>query len=295
MSSIIRSMTGFGRCTAQRDGRKVSVELKSVNHRNLDLNIRLYRTVSFLEEFIRSQLSARLARGHVDVYLHYANERDDQKRVAVDLPLARAYAGALRSLGGALRARGRLTLDTLAALPDVMKVTEAGEDEEALRALAGEALAGALDELTAMRGREGERLRADLLDRLAELERIRERIIERAPAAVADYRDKLKARIAELTDGVPADEGRLAVEVALFADRAGIDEELVRLGSHIGQMRALLSNGEAVGRKLDFLVQEMNREVNTICSKAAGIDITNAGLAAKCEIEKIREQVQNIE
>ena len=240
-------------------------------------------------------LSARLVRGHIDVYLNYINERDDHKQVTADIPLARAYAAAIRELSATLGARGRLKVDTLAGLPDVLRVTEADEDEEALRALAAEALGGALTELIEMRSREGERLRADLTERLDSMERLAAQAASRAPAVVADYRDRLKARVAELLAGVQADESRLATEVALFADRASIDEELVRLMSHIGQARRLLDDCEPVGRKLDFLVQELNREVNTLCSKANDIEITNIGLSLKNEIEKIREQVQNIE
>jgi uncharacterized protein (TIGR00255 family) len=288
-------MTGFGRCTVQRDGRKITVELKSVNHRNLDLAIRLYRTVSFLEEGIRAALSARLVRGHIDVYLNYINERDDHKQVTADIPLARAYAAAIRELSATLGARGGLKVDTLAGLPDVLRVTEADEDEEALRALAAEALEGALTELIEMRRREGERLREDLTERLDLMERLAAQAAQRAPDVVTDYRDRLKARIAELLASAQVDEPRLATEVALFADKASIDEELVRLMSHIGQARALLDACEPVGRKLDFLVQELNREVNTLCAKANDIDIINIGLSLKNEIEKIREQVQNIE
>lgn len=288
-------MTGFGRCTVQRDGRKITVELKSVNHRNLDLAIRLYRTVSFLEEGIRAALSARLVRGHIDVYLNYINERDDHKQVTADIPLARAYAAAIQELSATLGARGGLKVDTLAGLPDVLRVTEADEDEEALRALAAEALEGALTELIEMRRREGERLREDLTERLDLMERLAAQAAQRAPDVVTDYRDRLKARIAELLASAQVDEPRLATEVALFADKASIDEELVRLMSHIGQARALLDACEPVGRKLDFLVQELNREVNTLCAKANDIDIINIGLSLKNEIEKIREQVQNIE
>ncbi|MGI5878665.1 MAG: YicC/YloC family endoribonuclease [Christensenellales bacterium] len=295
MTAIIHSMTGFGRCTVQRDGRKITVELKSVNHRNLDLAIRLYRTVSFLEEGIRAALSARLVRGHIDVYLNYINERDDHKQVTADIPLARAYAAAIRELSATLGARGGLKVDTLAGLPDVLRVTEADEDEEALRALAAEALEGALTELIEMRRREGERLREDLTERLDLMERLAAQAAQRAPDVVTDYRDRLKARIAELLASAQVDEPRLATEVALFADKASIDEELVRLMSHIGQARALLDACEPVGRKLDFLVQELNREVNTLCAKANDIDIINIGLSLKNEIEKIREQVQNIE
>lgn len=288
-------MTGFGRAVAEADGRKLTVELKSVNHRNLDLNIRLYRTVSFLEETIRSMLGQGLTRGHVDVYLNYLNERDDQKKVSVDLPLARAYADGLRTLSKTLRLGGRLTAETLAKLPDVVRVTEAEEDEEAVRALAVRAMEGALRELTGMRAREGQRLRADVQERLKEMERLAAVVARRAPLVAVEYRDKLNARIAELLGDTPVDESRLATETALLADRASIDEEQVRLSSHIHQMRTLLDAGEPVGRKLDFLVQELNREVNTICSKANDMEITEAGLSLKSEIEKIREQVQNIE
>lgn len=295
MLSTLYSMTGYGRCVAEQDGRKLSVELKSVNHRHLDLNIRLFRTVSFLEQAIRETLQRELTRGHVDVFLHYVNEREDQREIRVDEDLARAYCKALRSIARRMRIRSNLRAVDLAALPDVVKVQEREEDEDALRRLLDEALGGAIAQLKAMRAAEGEKLKADVEQRLLEMEGALAAVEERAPQLAGEYRDRLRQRIAELIGDAGVDEGRLAMEVAIFADRACIDEEIVRLKSHIAHMRQILDAGEEAGRKLDFLVQEMNREVNTICSKANDIAITNGGLTMKSQIEKIREQIQNIE
>lgn len=290
------SMTGFGRATVERDGRELTIELKSVNHRYLDIGMRLPRTLSFLEDTVRGVLSAKLARGHVDVFANYKNTRSDSKTVMVDEPLLRAY---LNAVGQASQSTGILndvTLSSALRFPDVLTVAEAEEDRDALCALCMEAAAFAADELAAMRAAEGEKLARDMNARADALLALVERIEERAPGVVVDYRDKLQARIAELlTGGAQVDDGRLAAEVAFFADKANITEELVRLRSHIAQFHRMLASSEAAGRKLDFIVQEMNREMNTIGSKAADLEILNAVIEGKGEIEKIREQVQNIE
>lgn len=290
----MQSMTGYGRCLVAEDGREMTVEVKSVNHRFLDTSYRLARPIAFLDDAVRGGVSARLARGHVDVFVNYVNHRQDARQVRVDAPLAQAYKAAMQELAQALGQQQEISLMEYARLPDVLSVEEREEDQSAVRALFERALCGALDALIAMRVREGESLRADMLTKLAALESLRGQIAERAPQVVAEYRARLSQRLSELLGG-ELDEARFATEVALFADRAAIDEELVRLGSHIEQIKSTLEIAEPVGRKLDFLVQELNREVNTIGSKASDAQIAQCVVAAKGEIEKLREQVQNIE
>lgn len=287
-------MTGYGRCHIEEDGREMTVEVKSVNHRFLDISYRLSRTLSFLDDAVRKGVGARLARGHVDVFVSYANHRQDAKEVRVDTALAAAYKSALEQLAGAVGKDADVPLSDYARLPDVLTVQEKEEDQQAVRELFERALAGALDALIDMREQEGARMRADILEKIANIAAIREKVSERAPLVVSEYRDKLHQRIAALTEG-EIDEARLITEVAIFADRAAIDEELVRLLSHIAAIRETVEMTEPVGRKLDFLVQELNREVNTIGSKASDTMIAQAVVSAKGEIEKLREQVQNVE
>ena len=272
----------------------MTVEVKSVNHRFLDISYRLSRTLSFLDDAVRKGVGARLARGHVDVFVSYANHRQDAKEVRVDTALAAAYKQALVQLAEAVGKDANVPLSDYARLPDVLTVQEKEEDQQAVRELFERALAGALDALIDMREQEGARMRADILEKIANIAAIREKVSERAPLVVAEYRDKLHQRIAALTEG-EIDEARLITEVAIFADRAAIDEELVRLLSHIAAIRETVELAEPVGRKLDFLVQELNREVNTIGSKASDTMIAQAVVSAKGEIEKLREQVQNVE
>ncbi|MDI9505712.1 MAG: YicC family protein [Clostridiales bacterium] len=291
----MRSMTGYGRSMVRRDGRELTVELKSVNHRFLDIYFRMPRFFGFAEDTIRKLLSSRLSRGHVDVFMTYRNLREDARAVRADRALYLAYAKALEDMIGMCGSiPDDRSLMKLAMLPDVLVVTEAEEDLEALNALIAEAVTGALDILVAMREREGESLKEDLSERLARLEQMRQEIGSRYPDTVKEYEERLRQRIEELLD-VPVDQTRLLQEVAIMADRSAISEELVRLDSHFAQMREMLENGQAVGRKLDFLVQELNREVNTISSKSQDIHITRLVVAGKAEIEKIREQTQNVE
>lgn len=292
---MANSMTGFGRASLLRDGRELMVELKSVNHRYLDLGFRMPRHISFLEDEIRRLLSLKLTRGHVDVYVSYRNTREDSKTVTVDETLMGAYLTAAASCAERYGIKNDLTISAALRLPEVTDVVNAEEDRPALVALLGDVLDIACGELIEMRRIEGERLCRDLLARLDTILSLRERIAERAPSVVEDYRAKLNERIAAVLLPDEIDAARLATEVALFADRANIDEELVRLGSHISAARELLSSADAVGRRLDFIVQEMNREFNTIGSKANDKTITALVIDGKAELEKIREQVQNLE
>ena len=290
----MRSMTGYGRFRQERNGREITIEIKTVNHRFLDLNLRMPRGTLFLEEPLRKALASRLSRGHADVFLTYRNARDDAKEVMVDTSLLHAYAAAFDVMATETGLTDDRSLTRLAALPNVLTVTEKEDDQDAVTALYIDTLHGALDALTLMRDQEGQALASDLATRTGHLEEITEQIGARAPEVVKEYQAKLDARIVQLL-AAPPDPQRMAQEVALFADKAAIDEELVRLKSHFTQVRECLAATEPVGRKLDFLVQELNREVNTISSKASDLAIASLVVEAKAEIEKIREQVQNIE
>ncbi len=290
----MQSMTGYGRCQAALEGREMTLEVKTVNHRFLDLSFRLPRNVGFLEEILRRELTAAFQRGHMDVFVAYRNTRSDARQVRVDTALAGAYVEAARQVQEIAGTDEALSVAQLMAMPDVVQIAEAQEDQGAVEQLAGLALEGVIAEVRAMRAREGEALRRDLMEHLNALAQLRDRMADRAPLVPLAYRERLNARLAEL-GAETVEPQRLAQEVALFADKCAIDEELSRLASHIAQMRACLEEKGAVGRRLDFLTQEMNREVNTIGSKASDLEITQAVVAAKSEIEKLREQVQNVE
>ena len=293
---MVSSMTGFGRGMAAQDGREMTVELKSVNHRYLDLSFRMPRHISFAEDTLRTALNDSLSRGHVDVYVNYRNTRSDAKEVRIDTALLGAYLKSVKAAAAELREENDMTLSNALRLPDVTDIVEADEDDEAVKALTKEAIDKAIAELITARRGEGERLANDLTARLATVDELRGKIETRAPMVVEEYRIKLNERIEAMLGGtVEVDAQRLATEVALFADKASIDEELVRLKSHTAQARELLSQSEAAGRRLDFVVQEMNREFNTIGSKANDAEIAKLVILGKAELEKIREQVQNIE
>ena len=289
------SMTGYGKGSASTDGREMTVELKSVNHRYLDVGMRLPRHLSFLEDPIRSALSGRLSRGHVDVFVNYRNTRSDARAVEIDAPLLTAFVAAARQANETLGLRDDLSLTAALRLPDVSNVREADEDSDALLALLNSAISGAIDNLLIMRKQEGDRLCVYLGNCVDTLESLMEKIAVRAPIVVEEYRVKLNERIATLLGNVEVDRARLATEVALFADKASIDEEISRLHSHIAQLRSLLVDPEPAGRKLDFVVQEMNREFNTIGSKANDAAVQHEAVGMKETLEKIREQVANVE
>lgn len=291
----MKSMTGYGKGAASRDGRELTVELKSVNHRFLDVSLRLPRVLSCIEDAVRGTIAERLSRGHIDVFVNYRNTRSDSKTVRVDETLLSAYVEAARSANAALSLRDDLTLSNVLRLPDVTEIVPADEDTDALISLAKEATVLALDALIEMRVAEGERLRAALEAGVNTMDAFREAILSRAPFVSEEYRKKLNERIASVLSDTEIDRARLATEVALFADRCCIDEELVRLRSHIAQFRTYLSANEPVGRNMDFIVQEMNRECNTIGSKANDAALTKSVLGCKAEIEKLREQIQNVE
>ena len=288
-------MTGFGHAVVSKDGRELSIELKSVNHRFLDLALRMPRSLAFLEDTARNTLGTMLARVHVDIFANYRNTRNDSKKVEINMPMLSAYMTAARQAAEELGIENDLTLSRALRLTDIVSVTEADDDRPALAELMKEALTRAANELIAMRMREGERLSSDMKTRLGVIADIREKISERAPLVVEEQRKKLNERIESLLSETEIDRARLATEIALFADKVSIDEELVRLSSHIAAAGELLENNGSIGRKLDFIVQEMNREFNTIGSKANDKTIASLVIDGKAELEKMREQVQNFE
>lgn len=289
-------MTGYGRGENASAERKFTVEIKAVNHRYNDISIKLPRAMSYLEDRIRKRLMQSIFRGKTDVYINVETFPGADVRVNVNEALADAYMERLRYL------EERYELDEdegllpiLVRFPEVITTERIEADEDALWNTLSPALEEAAEKFVAMRTVEGEALKTDILKKADAIEALVDQVKERAPLVVGEYRDRLQARLKELMDGVDIDPQRLAAEVTVFADRGCIDEELTRLDSHIVQLRSILNGGGQVGRKLDFLIQEMNREANTIASKANDIQITRATIDLKSEIEKIREQVQNIE
>jgi len=290
----VHSMTGYGRSVVSADGRELCMEIRSVNHRYLDLAMRLPRTIGFIEDDIRKMTAEKLSRGHLDIQVTYANHRQDARRVSPDLALARAYKEAIGEIRQALDEPEQSVLREILAMPDVLSVVEGEEDQDAVRGLVRRALEETLGQILIMREAEGKRLASDLMLKVDTLSGIVEAISARAPLVVEEYRTKLHRRLQDLLNG-ELDESRFQTEVAIFADKAAIDEELVRLRAHIVHIHDIVAGTEPAGRKLDFLAQELNREVNTIGSKASDGEIASMVIAAKAEIEKIREQVQNFE
>jgi uncharacterized protein (TIGR00255 family) len=287
-------MTGFGHCEYTENDITFTVEIKTVNHRYSDIFLRMPKQLSVFEEKIRSLTSAKIQRGKIDIYITYDNKSSSFQEVMLDERLAEAYCETLRKISDNLGLRDDISATSLARFPDILKVEKQDNNEEIGKILE-KAFNLALEELLHMRMREGEKLKEALLNNLSVVEKFIEKIREKAPLVVKEYKLKLEARLSELIDLQRVDPARIATEVALYADKCSIDEELVRLQSHIMQMREMLNEGSPVGKKADFLIQEMNREVNTIGSKASDLDITRNVVELKSEIEKIREQIQNIE
>ena len=290
----MQSMTGCGNGRAVQNGWEVTAELKTVNHRFLDINLRLPRNLAFLEQATREALGRGLKRGHVEVYLNVRSISEGTRQVETDTALARGYAAAAEAISAATGIEGRLSVKDLMEMEGVVTLTEAEMDQDAVIRACGEALEEAARQVNAMRAREGAHLKEDLEQHLEAAALLRKKILERAPAVVTEYKAKLENRISQM--GITAAEPqRLAQEVALMADRCAIDEELARLESHMTQMRRYLAAEGEIGKKMDFLIQEMNREANTIGSKASDAEIAQRVVDLKSEIEKMREQIQNVE
>ena len=294
MSANVRSMTGYGRGEHIADDRKFVVEMKSVNHRYNDMTIKLPRSLTGLEDKVKKRVMQEVFRGKTDVYISFESFSADDVEVKLNAGLAQAYAQKLREMENLLGVNGADLLSLTAKFPDVITVEKAQKEEDVIWAALLPALEEAVERFVAMRGMEGENLKRDILqkgERIRELEEVK----AYAPLVVVEYQEKLHNRLKELLGSVDVDPQRVAMEVAIFADKGCVDEEITRLESHLAQLKEILEKGGQVGRKLDFLVQEMNRESNTIASKANDIRIVKATIELKSEIEKIREQIQNLE
>ena len=297
---MVNSMTGYGRCelTAETpDGasRNIIVEMKSVNHRFLEVGMRVTRDYGFIEDPVRKYISSKLGRGKVDVFVSVGSSDSVDAEIHVNAPLAKAYADALARIATECGVENDACASLIGRYPDVITVRKKPEDEEAILNEVMPAVESALSDFIAMRAAEGERLKADVLGRCDTILSIVAEIEQRAPIIVVEYKQKLEERIKELLGTASVDEQRIATEAAIFADKIAVDEETVRLRSHFEQMHEVLEKGGAVGRKLDFIVQEMNREANTIGSKITDAQLAHKVVDIKAELEKIREQIQNIE
>ena len=292
---MIKSMTGFGRCEVLKDSRKFTVELKSVNHRYLDVNIRMPKKLNFFETSIRTLLKSYADRGKVDIFITYEDLSQSQVSVKYNAALAAEYLKYLNQMAEEFSLDNDVRVSTLSRYPEVFTMEECSEDEDELWNGLKEALEGAFSQFVEMRPEEGERLKEDILLKLDLLSEQIRFIEERSPQIIAEYRTKLEEKMRELLEDTQIDDNRIAAEVILFADKICTDEEVVRLKSHIQHMKETLEESNGIGRKLDFIAQEMNREANTILSKANDLDISNRAISLKTEIEKIREQIQNIE
>lgn len=292
---MVKSMTGYGRAEAHVNGCTITVELRSVNNRYLDCNIRIPRLYLFAEESIKSRVQATISRGKVDVFVTLDNAGAEKVQVSINRPVADGYYAALTELAKAYGLSGDISLSLLSRCPDVLLAEKAEENVEELGQDICRVLDQALADFDQMRTQEGQRLADDILARAAWIEGLVGYVEERSPQTVSEYRTRLEARMAEVLSNTQLDPARILTEAAIFADKVAVDEETVRLRSHVAQLRGMLEQGGAIGRKLDFLIQEFNREANTIGSKCSDIEIAGHVVDMKAEIEKIREQVQNIE
>ena len=292
---MVKSMTGYGRAQQTLHGRDITVEVRSVNNRYLDCTVKVPRTYIFAEDAVKSRVQKAVSRGKVDVFITIDATAADETVVAVNEPLARGYYEALTKIRDMFSLEGELTAAVLAKFPDVLTVTKAEEDLESVAGDICAVLDEALEAYNAMRAVEGVKLCEDIAGRVTTIETVVGKVEERSPQTVAAYREKLTARMQEVLQSTTIDESRILTEAAIFADKIAVDEETVRLRSHIAQLRTMLKSDQPVGRKLDFLIQEVNRECNTIGSKCNDLTIAQDVVNMKAEVEKIREQVQNIE
>lgn len=292
---MLKSMTGYGRNEEIAGAKKITVEIKSVNHRFSDYNIKVPRQYGFIEDLVRKKLSGAIARGKVDVYVSIEAYEEADKTISINKELAENYISALHSLAEDYGLRDDISVSTVAAFSDIFRAEPKRDDEEELWQLVSGVMDPALEAFTAMREREGGRIEADLRARIDYMRSLAEKIDERSPQTVSEYREKLYAKIKELLEDRDVDDARVLTEVAVFADKVAVNEETVRLASHYNEFNGIMDGSEPAGRRLDFLIQEINREVNTIGSKASDIEIAKLVVTLKGEIEKLREQVQNIE
>ena len=291
---MIKSMTGYGKANISKNLREYQVEVKSVNHRYLDVSVKMPRSLSYLEEEIKKAVSAKVTRGKVDVFITFNNNSLEGREIKINTEIARMYIKELRDLAESEGIVADIPVTEISKLPDVLTIQN-NQDDETIKNELLEVTNKAIENLVGMRQVEGEKIAQDLLARIQEIEEKVKKISSLSTGLIDEYVVKLNTRIKELLQNQEIDEARLAQEVVIYADKCSIEEEVTRLNSHIYQFRELLNTNEAVGKKLDFMIQEMNRETNTIGSKANNLEITNEVINMKTQLENIREQVQNIE
>lgn len=292
---MIKSMTGFGRCEKVTEQYKVSVEIKAVNHRYLDLSIKMPKRFNYFESAIRGMLKNYIQRGKVDIFINYEDYTEEKLCLKYNGALAAEYVQYFKKMSEQFAIENDLTASVLARMPEVLTMEQEPEDEEAIWKILSGAIEEAAQRFVESRTREGESLKKNLLGKLDQMVELVEYVEKRSPQLVAEYHVKLEEKVKELLGNNTIDESRIATEVTIFADKVCVDEETVRLRSHIEHTRKELAEGGSVGRKLDFIAQEMNREANTILSKSGDLEISDRAIALKTEIEKVREQIQNIE
>jgi len=292
---MIQSMTGFGRGEASNENYKITIEMKSVNHRYLDTNIRLPRKLNFYEIMIRNLIKDFANRGKVDVFVSFEDAKGTSNSITYHQETAAAYLAGIRQMSEDFQIENRVDAGILSRFPEVFTMEEPDMDENALELLITEAMNTAGSKFIESREIEGRKLKENLIEKLDSIQRIVEAIAVRSPDIIKEYRARIEEKVSELLGDTKLEENIIAAELVVFADKICVDEEMVRLKTHIVHMKETLESGEAIGRKLDFLTQEMNREANTILSKANDIQVANYGIELKTEIEKIREQIQNIE
>lgn len=292
---MVKSMTGYGRAREMKNGRDITVELRSVNNRYLDQTVKMPRAYLFAEDAVKAKVQGAVSRGKVDVFITIDSTGADETVVTVNENLARGYYDALTRLKEMFTLEGEVSPSTLAKFPDVLTVSKAEEDLESISADICAVLDDAIAAYNNMRAVEGQKLAEDIGGRVTTIETVVGKVEKRSPQTVQEYRDKLTAKMQEVLQSTTIDEGRILQEAAIYADKIAVDEETVRLRSHIAQLRAMLQNDQPMGRKMDFLIQEVNRECNTIGSKCNDLAIAQDVVNMKAEVEKIREQVQNIE
>ncbi len=292
---MIKSMTGFGRCELAEEGRKVTVEMKAVNHRYSEFSVKLPKRLNVCDVMVRNVLKQYISRGKVDVFVSYEDETEGKGCVKYNAELAKEYYDILMRMAEEFPIENDIRISGLSRYPEVLTIESAQQDEEALYSLLERAVKGACEQFVETRIAEGERLREDLTAKCNKVSELVAAVEERSPQIMAEYRKKLTDKVAEVLGDTKIDERVLATEITIYADKICTDEETVRLRSHVTNMLDTFKQGENIGRKLDFVAQEMNREANTILSKANDITVSNIAIDLKTEIEKIREQIQNIE
>lgn len=292
---MIKSMTGFGRCELSNEKRKITVELKSVNHRYLDVNIRMPKKLNFFESAIRSLLKEYMQRGKVDMFISYEDYSEQTLAVKYNATIAKEYLTYLQQMADEFNLENDIRVSSLSRYPEVLTMEEQSADEDELWSDLSQAIREACTQFVATRTTEGEHLKQDLVEKLHHMRDNVDKVEQRAPQIIAEYRSKLMEKVNELLGDTQIDEARLSTEIVLFADKICTDEETVRLKSHITSMLNALERSEGIGRKLDFIAQEMNREANTILSKSNDLETSDIAIELKTEIEKVREQIQNIE